>query len=397
MSRPFLHYGHQVIDEADIAAVVDVLKSDWLTTGPTVAAFEAALADVTGARHAVVCNSGTAALYLAMRALQFQPGDAVLVPAITFVATASAAVLAGLDVVFADVDPNTGLMGAAQVEAAIKRSNTPRIAAVCPVHLGGRISDPSELAGVAERRKLVIVEDACHALGTEYGNGSYRIGGCVHSMAACFSFHPVKTVTMGEGGAIATNSAELAQRMRLLRSHGMDRRPEQTHGRDVAFGPDGAINPWYYEVEEISHNFRASDLNCALGHSQLRKLPSFVAARRELMAWYAQKLATLDPDVRLIESRPDSNPGWHLCSVLIDFAALGTDRGTVMRRLRERGVGTQVHYIPVHQHPYYRRRHASLDLPGANAYYARTLSLPLYPSMTKSDVDFVVDAVKASI
>jgi UDP-4-amino-4,6-dideoxy-N-acetyl-beta-L-altrosamine transaminase len=397
MSRPFLHYGHQAIDEADIAAVVDVLKSDWLTTGPAVTAFETALADMTGARHAVVCNSGTAALYLAIRALQLQSSNAVIVPAITFVATASAAVLAGLDVVFADVDPNTGLMGAEQVEAAIRRSGTQRIAAICPVHLGGRIGNPSELAGIAERRKLAIVEDACHALGTEYGNGGYRIGGCAHSTAACFSFHPVKTITMGEGGAITTNSAELAQRMRLLRSHGMDRRPEQTHDRNLAFGPDGAVNPWYYEVEEISHNFRASDLNCALGRAQLRKLPAFVAARRELMAWYAQKLAGLSPGVQLIENRADSNPGWHLCSVFIDFTALGTDRGTVMRRLRERGVGTQVHYIPVHLHPYYRRRHGSNDLPGANAYYARTLSLPLYPSMTKSDVDFVVDALKESI
>jgi UDP-4-amino-4,6-dideoxy-N-acetyl-beta-L-altrosamine transaminase len=397
MSRSFLHYGHQVIDEADIAAVVDVLKSDWLTTGPAVAAFEEALVGVTGARHAVVCNSGTAALYLAMRALPHQPGDTVIVPAMTFVATASAAVLAGFDVAFTDVDPDTGLMGARHVEAAIKRSNVGRIAAVCPVHLGGRIGDQSELADLAQRRQLAIVEDACHALGTEYGNGGFRIGGCAHSTAACFSFHPVKTATMGEGGAVTTNSPELAERMRVLRSHGIDRRPNDMHNRDLALGPDGMLNPWYYEVAEISHNFRASDLNCALGQSQLRKLPAFIAARRNLMAWYGQKLAPLAPDVRLIPSRPDSNPGWHLCSILVDFAALGTDRATVMRRLRERGVGSQVHYIPVYLHPYYRRRSASLDLPGANAYYARTLSLPLHPSMTKADVDIVVDALKQSI
>ena len=397
MTRPFLHYGHQVVDDADIAAVVDVLKSDWLTTGPAVAGFEAALAASTGAGHAVVCNSGTAALYLAMRALQLQPGDAVVIPAITFVATASAAVLAGLDVVFSDVDPNTGLMDAEQVEDAMRRSAHRRINAVCPVHLGGRISDVAELADLAERRRLMIVEDACHALGTEYGNRSHRVGACAHSVAACFSFHPVKVVTMGEGGAITTNSAELAERMRLLRSHGMNRRPEQMRNRELAFGPGGTVHPWHYEVDEISHNFRASDLNCALGHSQLRKLPEFIAARRNLMVLYSQKIAPLSPHIRLIPSRADSSPGWHLCSVLMDFAALGTDRTTVMRRLRERGIGTQVHYIPVHLHPYYRQRHASLDLPGANAYYSRTLSLPLWPSMTKSDVDFVVDALKESI
>jgi UDP-4-amino-4,6-dideoxy-N-acetyl-beta-L-altrosamine transaminase len=397
MTRPFLHYGHQVVDDADIAAVVDALKSDWLTTGPAVAGFEAALATATGAGHAVVCNSGTAALYLAMCALQLESGDAVIIPAITFVATASAAVLAGLGVVFSDVDPNTGLMGAKQIEEAIERSEHRRIKAVCPVHLGGRMSDAAELADAAERRGLTIIEDACHALGAEYGNGQYRVGACAHSAAACFSFHPIKAVTMGEGGAITTNSAQLAGRLRLLRSHGMNQHPEQMCNRDLAFAADGTMNPWYYEVAEISHNFRASDVNCALGRSQLRKLPEFVAARRNLIALYTQKLAPLAPDIRLIQSRADTNPGWHLCGVLIDFAALGTDRATVMRRLRERGVGTQVHYIPVHLHPYYRQRQASLDLPGANAYYAKTLSLPLWASMKKSDVEFVVDALEDSI
>ena len=397
MRQSLLHYGHQVIDDADIAAVVAALKSDWLTTGPAVTEFEAALAALTGVRHAVVCNSGTAALYLAMRALPLERGDAVVVPAITFVATASAAILAGLDVVFADVDPNTGLMDAAHAEDAIRRSDHRRIKAICPVHLGGRVGDATELANWAEQRGLTIVEDACHALGTEYGNGSHLVGGCAHSMAACFSFHPVKTVTMGEGGAITTNSTELAEKTRILRSHGMKRDPERMHNRELAFSSDDAANPWYYEVDEISHNFRASDLNCALGLSQLRKLPAFLAARGGLMARYGQRLAPAAPHVRLIQSRADSNPGWHLCSVLIDFAALGTGRATVMRRLRRRGIGSQVHYIPLHLHPYYRQRHASLDLPGANAYYARTLSLPLWPTMTKADVDLVVDALKESI
>lgn len=397
MSQPFLSYGRQVIDDADVEAVVAALKSDWLTTGPAVGAFEAALAEATGARHAVVCNSGTAALYLAMRALPLEPGDAVLVPAITFVATASAAILAGLDVVFADVDPDTGLMDVAAVEAALKCSSHPRIKAVCPVHLGGRMADAAALAAFAEQRGLLVVEDACHALGTDYGNGSFRVGGCAHSVAACFSFHPVKTATMGEGGAITTNSDELAAKMRLLCSHGMNRAPEQMQNRDLAFAPDGTANPWYYEVGDISHNFRASDLNCALGRAQLGKLPQFIAARRRLMALYARKMAPLAPAIRLIASRPDTNPGWHLCGVLVDFAALGTDRATFMRRLRERGIGSQVHYIPVHLQPYYRERHPSLDLPGANAYYARALSLPLAPSMTEEDVDRVVAALEASL
>lgn len=397
MSAPFLSYGRQVIDDADVEAVVTALKSDWLTTGPAVGAFEAALAAATGARHAVVCNSGTAALYLAMRALPLEPGDAVLVPAITFVATASAAVLAGLNVVFADVDADTGLMDVGAVENAMKRSSHPRIKAVCPVHLGGRMADAAALAAFAEGRGLLVIEDACHALGTEYGNGSFRVGGCAHSAAACFSFHPVKTVTMGEGGAITTNSAELAAKIRLLCSHGMTRDFDQMQNRDLAFSSDGKANPWYYEVGDISHNFRASDINCALGRSQLRKLPQFIEARRQLMTLYARKLAPLSPAIRLIANRPGTNPGWHLCGLLVDFKALSTDRATFMGRLRERGVGSQVHYIPVHLQPYYRQRHGSLDLPGSNAYYARALSLPLAASMTEDDVDRVVSALESSL
>ncbi len=397
MNRPFLHYGHQVIDDSDIAAVVAVLKSSWLTTGPEIAAFEGALAAATGARHAVVCNSGTAALYLAMRASRLEPGDAVIVPAITFVATASAVILAGIDVVFADVDPNTGLMGVEHVQEAIKRSGRKRLSAVCPVHLGGRVVDMAQLAAAARERGLTIIEDACHALGSEYGNGAYRVGACGHSVAACFSFHAVKAVTMGEGGAITTNSTELAERMRLLRSHGIDREPEHMKDGELARAPDGAINPWYYEVGDISHNLRASDLNCALGRSQLGKLPAFIAARRKLMDAYAKLIAPLNPHVRLIPSPYDCNPGWHLCGVLIDFAAVGADRATVMRRLRDRGIGTQVHYIPVHLQPYYRRMYPSLDLPGAQAYYSKTLSLPLSPAMTEGDVEFVVSALRESL
>lgn len=397
MTRPFLHYGHQVIDDQDVSVVVNALKSDWLTSGPAVAEFEQALAEVTGARHAVVCNSGTAALYLAMRALPLEPGDAIVAPAITFVATASAAALAGIDVIFSDVDPETGLARVADFEAAIARSRHPRVKAICPVHLGGRVESPAALAAFAEGRGLMIVEDACHALGTQYGNGSHAVGACAHSTAACFSFHPVKTATMGEGGAITTNSQALADKARSLCTHGMNRSPDRMRSRELAFAPDGSSNPWYYEVAEISHNFRASDLNCALGRSQLRKLPRFVAARRELMTIYAQQLAPLAPHVRLIRNSADTNPGWHLCSVLIDFSALGIDRATVMRRLREQGVGTQVHYIPVHLHPYYQERNPSLKLPGAEQYYAQALSLPLWPGMTRSDVEFVAGALAGSL
>jgi UDP-4-amino-4,6-dideoxy-N-acetyl-beta-L-altrosamine transaminase len=390
----FLAYAHQVIGEDDIAAVAQVLRGDWLTTGPAVEAFEKTLAEKVGARHAVVCNSGTAALYIAARAAGLAPGDRVIVPSITFLATASANVLAGLDVVFADVDPDTGLMTMAHAEEALCRSDG-RAKAIYPVYLGGRVEKPAALQEFAAANGLAVIEDACHALGTAYGNGPSKVGACQHSVAACFSFHPAKTIAMGEGGAITTNSDTIAHAARLTRNHGMTRAPEEFTNRELAFAPSGAPNPWYYEATDISHNFRASDINCALGLSQLGKLEGFVAARRLLMSLYEKKLAPLAPRVQVISGAPGDAIGWHLCQVLVDFA--GTNRQTVMEKLKARGIGTQVHYIPVHTQPYYRARCATPDLPGAARFYERTLSLPLFPAMDKTDVERVVEALAASL
>ena len=391
---PFLSYGRQAIEDDDIAAVVEVLRGDMLTTGPMVEHFEQALAARVGAKYAVVCNSGTAALYLAARGAGIGPGDTVIVPAITFVATASANVLAGAEVVFADVDPATGLMEAKHLEAALASAPRGRKAAL-PVHLGGRVADLAALRAVASNYGAVVIEDACHALGTTYGSGT-EIGACRDSVAACFSFHPVKTIAMGEGGAVTTNERELAGAARRLRNHGMDRRAETIQNRELGFDGNGEVNPWYYEIAEISHNLRASDINCALALSQLRKLDRFVARRRKLMAHYAAKLAAFGPNIRLISAAPDVQPGWHLCGVLIDFEAIGVRRSELMARLAKRGIGSQVHYIPVNLQPFYRRKGAS-DLPGARAYYSRALSLPLSARMSTADVDRVVTALSESL
>jgi dTDP-4-amino-4,6-dideoxygalactose transaminase len=263
--------------------------------------------------------------------------------------------------------------------------------------LAGRVSDPAALQAFAEDEGLAVIEDACHALGTRYGNAAHQVGGCHHSLAACFSFHPVKAIAMGEGGAITTNSRELAERSRRLRNHGMSKEPESFAHPELGLAPDGSINPWYYEVAEISHNFRASDINCALGLSQLRKLGRFLGARRVLMAHYRARLAALSPTVGLAPLEAGTEPGWHLCTIVVDFDRLTIDRGTLMSRLKKRGVGTQVHYLPVHLHPFYRARYGDLDLPGASTYYRRTLTLPLFPAMTIGDVDHVVDALAESI
>lgn len=392
----FLPYARQVIEDDDVAAVEKVLRGDWLTTGPTVEAFEAALARTVGARHAIVCNSGTAALYIATRAAGLQPGDKVIVPSLTFLATASANILAGLDVVFADVDSKTGLMSVEHAAEALRRGGD-RVKAIFPVHLGGRVAEPEKLKAFADENGLLVIEDACHALGTRYGEAAHPVGGCAHSLATCFSFHPAKTIAMGEGGAVTTNSEDVAHQARLMRNHGMTRQSAEFVNGDLAFATDGAPNPWYYEASDISHNFRVSDINCALGLSQLAKLDRFVAQRRVLAERYEKQLAALHPVVQFVPGNPQDSHGWHLCTVLVDFDALGIDRSTFMKRLQRQGVGTQVHYIPVHAQPFYRRRYGELSLPGAMDYYRHTLSLPLYASMTEQDVDRVVVALGESL
>jgi UDP-4-amino-4,6-dideoxy-N-acetyl-beta-L-altrosamine transaminase len=393
--RRFLPYARQIIDDDDVSAVAAALRSDWLTTGPCVEAFERALAEKVGAKYAIVCSSGTAALYIASRAAGLVPGDKVIVPSVTFLATASANVLAGLDVVFADVDPESGLMTVEHATEAFKRGG-PGIKAVFPVYLGGRVQKPESLNALADHNGLLVLEDACHALGTRYGNAMLSVGSCAHSRAACFSFHPAKTIAMGEGGAVTTNSDELAQAASLLRNHGMTRDSNAFFNQELAF-TDGEPNPWYYEAREISHNFRASDINCALGLSQLAKLETFLGTRRQLADRYQERLAPLAPIVCYLPGADGDQHGWHLCTVLIDFDAIGTNRRSVMEVLKARGVGTQVHYIPVHMQPFYRHRYGEQMLPGATAYYRRTLSLPLYASMTTEDVDYVVDTLNAVI
>lgn len=376
-----LPYGRQTIDEDDIAAVAQALRGDFLTTGPTVEAFEDAFAGQVGAQHAVACSNGTAALHLAMLALEVQPGEAVIAPSITFLATANCARFVGAEVVFADVDPQTGLMTPDTLAEAMTRLDGRRLRAVLPVHLRGDTAELPALEAMAKSANAVLVEDAPHALGSslKFGNTVQRVGDCAHSAMATFSFHPVKTIATGEGGMVTTNDARLAERLRRLRSHGMIR-PQ-----------DG--DPWWYEMPEIGFNYRLPDILCALGISQLAKLDAFAARRRALAARYEAALKPLAPLV-VQASRPDwSDPVLHLMVALIDFQAAGRTRREVVEALRARGVGTQVHYIPVHTQPYYRERYGVLELPGASAWYERCLSLPLYPGMADDDVDRVVAAL----
>jgi perosamine synthetase len=367
-----LPYGRQTIDEEDIAAVVEVLRSDWLTTGPKVEEFELALAAFTGTAHAVAVTNGTAALHAAMHALGIGPGDEVIVPAITFVATANAVVYCGGTPVFADVDPATLLLDPSDVARRI----TPRTKAIATVDYAGQPCDYAALRSLAEQHGLKLVADACHALGADDG------GQPVGSLAdlSTFSFHPVKPITTGEGGAITTDDAELAAKMRAFRGHGItsDFRQREKQGS------------WAYEMTGLGYNLRLSDLQCALGLRQLAKLPSMLARRQAIAAHYDARLAghaLLTPPAR----RAGASHGFHLYVVQVPP---GVDRGEVFRRLRAEGIGVNVHYLPVYLHPFYRERfgHQPGLCPAAEAAYARILSLPVFPAMTESDLGDVVAA-----
>ncbi len=374
-----LPYARQSIDDDDINAVIEVLRSDWLTQGPAIERFETELAAACGARHAVAVSSGTAALHLACVAAGVQPGDAVLAPTLTFVASANAAVYCGAEPVLLDIDPDTlTLDSAAVVQACRQRA----VKAVIPVHFGGLPCAMESIHAAARRAGAFIIEDACHALGARWrdsGGVWRRVGDCSHSDMACFSFHPVKHITTGEGGAILTNDAETALRLRSLRSHGITRDARRLARSD---------GPWYYEMQTLGFNYRLTDIQCALGHAQLQKLSGWVRRRRHIAQRYRQALSPLG------YLRMQNEPAGYESSCHL-FVIRVPRRAEFFQKLRSRGIGVQVHYIPVHLQPFYRARfgyHAG-QFPSAEEYYSRAISLPLFPAMSDADVDRVIEAV----
>jgi len=397
LASSFLPYGRQSLGDDDIEAVTKVLRSDYLTSGPAVEDFENQIAEVTQAKYAVSCSSGTAALHLTAIVLGLGPGDRVIVPSITFLATVNAVRYVGAEVVFSDVDSGTGLMEPENFEAALAQ-NGDGVRAVYVVHLAGQCPNMAGIAAIARERNIAIVEDASHALGSVYpgAGGDVQVGQCADSDMAIFSFHPVKTIAMGEGGAITTNDSALAGQLKLMRNHGMSRIGDSFVNKNMAFDAEGQVNPWYYEMREPGFNYRASDIHCALGCSQLAKLNRFAERRRTLAALYDQALSSLAPKLEPITKTPGTAV-WHLYVVLIDFGLIGVTRANLMRQLSENGIGSQVHYIPVHRQPYYRDRYGETNLPGTDRYYDRCLSLPLFPEMSDSDVERVATALKQVI
>ncbi|MCW5893673.1 MAG: UDP-4-amino-4,6-dideoxy-N-acetyl-beta-L-altrosamine transaminase [bacterium] len=369
-----LPYSRQTIGADEIAAVAHAAGDPFLTGGPGVARFERALAEAVGARHAIAVSSGTAALHVAYLAAGLRPGDRVVTSPITFVATANAAVHCGAEVAFGDVDAR-GNLDAAGVGQAVARAGAPAL--VVPVHYAGHPADVAALAATVPG--AVVVEDACHALGAVAADGR-PVGACTHAALAVFSFHPVKIITTGEGGAITTNDDLLARRCRRLRDHGLVREAAER----------GVVDePWGYEMHEPGFNYRLTDLQAALGTVQLGRLRAFVAARRTLAARYAAALRAL-PGVALVAPAPGTESSWHLLPVRLPASA----RRHVYAALRARAIGVQVHYVPVHRQPFYRQRGAEpAHCPAAEAFYAEELSLPCFPGMTDEDVTRVVDAL----
>ena len=388
----FLPYGRHLIEPDDIAAVTEVLALGHLAQGPRVAAFETALAERLGARHVKATSSGTAALHLALTALDVGPGDLCVVPAISFLSTATAARMCGAEVLFADVDPVSGLLTPETLRQALTTAAWP-VRVVLPVHLGGRMCETEALADLAGEAGARLVEDCAHAVGSR--RGEERAGDCARSAAACFSFHPVKTIACGEGGAVSTNDPALAARIARLRNHGVTHDASLMVDPELSLDAQGERHPWSYEQLELGYNYRMTDVEAALGASQLTKLDRFMARRRELAEAYDRLLEPLAPVVRPIVAGEGQTPSLHLYAVHIDFEALGQTRDQVMRALAEQGIGSQVHYIPLHRQPYFKDRYSALRLPGADAYYAGVLALPLFPAMADGDPERVARALSA--
>lgn len=376
----YLSYGRQCIDEKDIESVVEVLKGDYLTTGPKVAEFEKKVADYVGAKYAVAVSNGTAALHTACYAAGIEDGDEVLVSAITFAASSNCVLYCGGKPVFVDLDPKTYNIDVNKIEEKI----TSKTKAIIPVDLTGQSVDMDKILEIAKRHNLIVIEDAAHALGSEYK------GKKVGTMADMteFSFHPVKPITTGEGGVIVTNSKEYYDKMMLFRSHGITRDSElitENHG------------PWYYEQVCLGYNYRITDLQCALGVSQMEKLDAFIERRREIVKIYNDALKELE-EVEIPFESKFSNSGWHIYVIALNLNKLSVGRKEIFEALQKENIGVNVHYLPVYLHPYYQKLgYKKGECPIAEDLYNRMITIPLFSAMSNEDAESVIQGIKKAI
>ena len=395
-------YNKQYIDDDDIQAVIRGLKSDFLTTGPNSEAFENKLKDYCQSKFAAVCSSGTSALEIIIKCLNLKKNDVIVSSAISFIAGANATILNNLKVKFCDVDTSSGNMNLNFLENILKTEKNVKV--VMPVHLAGEIVNLEKLSQMSKFYDFKIIEDACHALGGSYNTKdqkNIKIGSCKHSDAAVFSFHPIKSITTGEGGAITTNNKDLHDKFKLLRSHGVTRDENLFKNKKLSytkFGETKLLNKWYYEMHDLSHNFRITDFQCALGISQLKKIDFFIKKRGDIASKYFELFSKVERDlVQFPSCNKNYLHAYHLFIVFIKFNKLKGGRAKLMRDLENKGIQTQVNYIPIYYHPFYRKMFGKLDLSGCKSFYNKCLSLPIYPSMKFEDVEYVVNSLVSLI
>jgi UDP-4-amino-4,6-dideoxy-N-acetyl-beta-L-altrosamine transaminase len=383
--KDVLPYGKQWIDDEDIREVVRVLKSDFLTQGPRIDAFERSLSDYVGSKYAVAVSSGTAALHLAVKALGITGTKQGITSPNTFVASANCLVYNGLEPNFADIDERTYNLSPVEIEKRIGA----KTGVIVPVHFGGQPAEMERISEIAARNSIYIIEDASHALGSRYENGR-RVGCCCFSHMTTFSFHPVKTITTGEGGAVTTNDKDTYEKLSTLRNHGITKAHSKFTNRDSV--PKG---PWYYEMQELGFNYRMTDIQAGLGSSQLRRCDDLVKRRKEIADNYRQSFKNVEWITIPYES-PGTFSAYHLYVIKIDFEKIGKTRGEIVSDLKKVGISTQVHYIPVHLQPYYADHFGFKlgDFPKAEEYYQQCLSIPLHPKMHDEEVDRVIRSVK---
>ena len=385
-------YGKHHIDQEDINAVIKVLKSDNLTQGPLIAAFEKEISNYVGAKYSVVVASCTAGLHLASIASQMNEGKVLLTSPITFVSTANSSLFCGAETIFADIDSSTINISIDNIKKVILKN---KVHAIAPVHFGGLPCDIKKIKEVADQVGAIIYEDAAHAFGATYQDGS-KVGSCKYSDMTIFSFHPVKSVATGEGGAITTNNKKIYEKLIRLRNHGLEKNQENFQLKKNSF-TNNLNNPWYYEMQELGYNYRITDIQCALGLSQLKKVDKFIKRRRELAKKYDSAFDNLKNCESIQKNMRDFSSN-HLYILKINFEKLGKTRADLMKEFKRAEIITQVHYIPVISHPYFEKKsYKSSDFPNSYNYYNSALSIPLFYDLTDKQQSYVIDQVKKLI
>jgi UDP-4-amino-4,6-dideoxy-N-acetyl-beta-L-altrosamine transaminase len=381
----FLPYGKHSINADDIKEVANVLESDFITRGPKVEEFEQTIASYCGAKHAVAFQNGTAALMGACHAAEMGAYDRLITTPNTFVATVGAGVICRSTPVFVDIDLDTGNMNLDQVEYTLGMESTRGKDVVIPVHFSGISVDMRRLNRMLKNPNSLIIEDAAHALGSKHPDGTI-VGSCAYSQMTVFSFHPVKNITSGEGGMVTTNDDALFHRLKRFRNNGIEREPQYLNRPSA---------PWYYEVQEITGNYNFTDIHAALGLSQFKRLDKIVEKRRSLVVAYRDLLRNFS-GIRMLTDKYDGNTAFHLLVLQIDFDAFGTSRTEVMLKLKDEGIGSQLHYIPLYRHPIFKQKMGDISeyFPNMEKYYSQALSLPLFYDMELADVERVVNTLK---